>query len=225
MILKRGEGTDIRAHKYTVITSLLFCIICLLVSIVLEFEILSKATNKTSFYINISLGLFSSSFLVMVVSLIAFFHEKRKYHLLVFREILALIAQCKLIVNALKNRDGTFKSSEVFERISNKIDTVSIYMWEYTPFISRNEKDQIIDTALEQIMKFMMLQNVLLQKSQELSRKEISLQEYNVWFSKIAEENAESYDKTLSQCEIMVQEKIKFLVKDRVLKSTLEKSK
>lgn len=171
------------------------------------------------------MGLFSSSFLVMVVSLIAFFHEKRKYYLLVFRELLALIAQCKLIVIALKNRDGSFKSSEVFERISNKIDAVSIYMWEYTPFMCRNVKDQIIDTALEQIMKFMMLQNVLLQKSLELSSKEISLQEYNVWFSKMAEENEESYDKALSQCESSVQERIKSLVKDRVLKSTLEKLK
>ncbi|WP_188892801.1 hypothetical protein [Paenibacillus radicis (ex Gao et al. 2016)] len=171
---------------------------------------------------NIMLGLFSSSFLVLIVSLLAYFHEKKKYYLLVLDDIRGVLFSCLAIINVLKNRDSSISTAVLYGQITSKLGSVKALMLEYEYFIRRNEKDKIIDSSLVEVIRFQGLYDIILEKTIVYQRNEVSLKEYEIWFNNISKELI-GFESIINSCQELLLNNSKSLIKDRKLESVFDK--
>lgn len=122
----------------------------------------------------------------------------------------------------MKTKDQTLKTGVIFDKINVCFNNVKINMWEYTFFICRNKKDKIIDISMQIIVKFLLLQNEILKLSRRIQNGKVNIATYENCFDIITDEMVNDYDVQLSQCESLISEIMKSLIKDRKLNSILD---
>jgi hypothetical protein len=94
-----------KTYKSTIVWMTLFVIISLAVAIIIEFKEIGGYKHYT-FYENIVLGVFASSLISLVISIISFKYEKRKFYIRFYQEANILLFKAQELIRYMKIYSG-----------------------------------------------------------------------------------------------------------------------
>ncbi|OWR27276.1 hypothetical protein CDO73_23840 [Saccharibacillus sp. O23] len=207
-----------KVNKHVVIVMFLFCIIFFSTALLLEFSnVLPKESHK-DFYLNFSIGLFASSLLVLVPSIVQYTNEKRKYYVAMYRILNYLLYDTLKIISIMNEYSKNEDISKYFESIKLQYnDLISEYSL-FTKFFRLSSRDKLIESVISETYKFMKLQSHLASYRISLMNESISMLEYKEAFDSITEVLIKEYKPDFENYRKMIDEDMKNIIKDKEFK-------
>lgn len=205
-----------RNHKATILTAFPISLIILIIAVLFEFQLID--IPHSSFYQNITLGIFASAILIVMTSVVSYKCEKTTYCKEQFSDISEMIVYAKTLLKAMKQKDPDLKSHLFFEQIELRFNNVKIRMWNFACF-RYNHKDIVIESSMALIIKILQLQNLLSEQSIQYKKGKINTDTHTWCYDTITNQLVKDYYSPLIECEKKVQSIIKSLIKDRKLHS------
>lgn len=209
-----------RIHKITICIIMPICILCLCLSALFEF--LLPNIQHSSFYVNLSLGIFASSLLVVITALASYFVEKKRYYKTVFRDLSDAIILEIFLIEETHKKSTRFHSSEVMREIQSTMVNVRANIMDFSYLYKRNHKDEVIDKSIDCTMRISKMSDFLLEQSNQLESEKITMEDYTYAYNEISSEFVHTYLPKLKELQDMIGNEMQKLVKDRVLQSLFE---
>lgn len=212
-----------KVYKKTIIYMMIVCTILISLASIIEYKIFINVSYHKDYFENIFLGAFASGLLVLIPSIISYCHEKKQYYLDIYTIANKLLFNILEIISYLENY------SQDKELVSNTFDAVSI---QYDEFISQYSKftyffrfcdrDKLIESILNEVTKYILIQEEMLKIGKMFKNNEINLETYTYCFDKIRREMIETYKNKFINYQSLIKKDIKNFLKDKVLKTYIE---
>ena len=212
--------STVHIHKITFYIITPICIFFLCLSALFEF--LLPNIQHSSFYVNLSLGIFASSLLVVITALASYFVEKKRYYKTIFHDLSDAIILEIFLIEETHKKNKELHSSKVIQEIQSTMINVRANIMDFSFLCKRNHKDEVIDKSIDCTMRISMMFNFLLEQSNKLESEEITMEDYTYAYNEISSEFVHVYLPKLRELQDMIGHEMKKLVKDRVLQSSFE---
>lgn len=210
-----------KLHKITLICMIPVSLLFLVLAVLLENGSYCKqfilVNEHRDFFVNIFIGLFCSTILVIIPSIVWYWHEKKQYYFDIY-----IIAN-KLMSNALALIEYIKNISVDQSQLCNKIDTFNIHYNEFIScylkfscFLYKNKQDRLIESILNEMFKLDKTLEIIADacmKVDDIEHKEEKL--YRDQFIR----SLEQYKSTLAVLSKMVSENIKKSLKGKIIKT------
>lgn len=187
-----------KTGKKTIIIMIFMCVVTLCVSICLEFiNICAEIELKyhIEYFENISLGVFASGLLVLIPTIVQFNIEKNNYYIEMFRYSDNILYVSLDIISAMEEYDQNAEISKNFDSFGLAYNQIVSRYSTFEFFFKLSKKDKLIESILNEITKFIMIQEELLKLSKKLKNFEIANDDYEDSFNIVREEMITVYKK------------------------------
>jgi len=209
-----------KIYKKTIISMILVCIIFLFLASILEFNLFIKINFHKEYYENIFLGAFTSGLLVLIPSIVSYRNEKKQYYLNVFSISNKLLYDALEIIRYMENY------SQDKELICNTFGAVSIQYDEFisqysqfTYFFHFSDKDKLLESIINEITRYILIQEELLKDAKMLKNNEINLETYTDCFNTAKKEIIDTFKNKFISYQNLIKKDIKHFMKDKKLKT------
>lgn len=203
---------------------LIICTISLIISISIEFNFFinfsSILGNNLDFFENIFLGIFASSLLVLIPSIVSYFHEKKQYYFNIYR------ISNKFLSNSLENINHMKTHCQNKDLVSKTLDNISMHYDElvllysqFTYFIFYSERDKMIESLINESSKYILMQEKILEFSIDFKNKKINEETYQEAFKLLRKEIIDTYEQKFIDYKGLIKIDIKKFIKDKKLKT------
>lgn len=199
------------------------CTILISLASMIEYKIFINISSHKDYFENILLGAFASGLLVLIPSIISYYHEKKQYYLDIYTIANKLLYNILEVISHMENcpKDKELVSN-MFDAVSIRYDEFVSQYSQFTYFFCFCDRDKLIESILNEVTKYILIQEKLLKLSRKLKDKEINLKTYTDLFNKIRIEIIHTYKNKLINYERLVEKDIKRFLKDRILKTYIE---
>jgi hypothetical protein len=212
-----------KIYKKTIVWMILVCIIFLSLASILEFNLFIKVSYHKDYYENILLGAFASGLLVLIPSIVSYSNEKKQYYLNAYS------ISNKLLYGALEIISYMENYSQDKELVSNTFSAVSIQYDEFisqysqfTYFFHFSNRDKLIESIVNEITKYILIQEEWLKVVKMLKDNQINLDTYTDCFNQIRREIIDTFKHKFIRYQYLIKKDIEHFMKDKKLKTYIE---
>lgn len=209
-----------KISKKTIIIMILVCVTTFCISLLFEFvnfDIEIKQNLHFDFYKNISLGIFASSLLVLIPSIVHFNIEKKNYYIEMFKYSNVILFCSLEIITYMEQYCQDKDITILFDNFNLKYNELISRFSTFTYFFWFSKKDKLIESIICETTKFIKIQEELLKYSKKFKNKSITENEYKKCFDIIREEMINTYREEFVKYQQQIEKNIKCLVDDRKL--------
>ena len=213
-----------KIYKKTIICMLFICAISLILAVSIEFNVFIDLSfipnNNIGFFENILLGIFASSLLVLIPSIVSYFHEKNQYYFNIYR------LSNKLLSNSLENIDHIKDYCQNKDLVKKTLEYIYIYYDEliliysqFTYFTYYSERDKMIESLVNESTKYILMQEKIVELSMDLEKKNINEETYKKSFNILRKEIIDTYEQRFINYKDFIKIDIKKFINDKKLKT------
>lgn len=212
-----------KIYKKTILYTIVVCFVSLSLSIILEFKPCIKSIliiiNHVDFFKNLFLGIFASGLLVLIPAIVSYVSNKKQYYITFYQTSNSIFVSALTIITFMEEYcQDKIQLNNDFDNISLKFNELTSSYSNFDYFFKMNKKDKLIESILLELMRYLLFQDKLLSLSKELKIGKISEDEYKEFFDGIRKEMMETYREEFLKYRKMIDEDMRSIIKDRVLK-------
>lgn len=190
-------------------------VISLILSVLLEFNIVLKSIEHKDYYINLLMGIFVSGILVILTSVTQFIFQKRDYYIRILRAENNLVFLSLNIMTCMEEHSQDSSIYQMFDEFDKNYQVMSIEFIDSCYFFKASSRDKLIESIAVETTRFIMIQNELLKYAKDFKDNKISQVKYNTAFECIREALLNDYKDEFIHYRELLEEEIKKIIKDR----------
>ena len=198
--------------------------IALGISIYLEFRVIDiEIARKMHFeyFKNLFLGVFVSGILVLITAMVQYNIEKNNYYISMYRYLDILLYSALNILSEMIPSDSFISVPKLsdFSIVYNK--TVYLYST-FVCIFNLSKKDRLIESVINEVSKFKMMQEKLLEQYNKFERNELSESDCKKVIETYEENFGKKYTDEFSFYRRQIEENMKSLLDKRELKTYID---
>lgn len=209
-----------KTGKKTIIIMILMCLATICISAVLEFGNMGEEFRNTyhiAYFQNLFLGIFASSFLVLVPAIVQYHIDKSNYYTEILNDCNDVLYYALEIIafteeySEGQERPKCFKHfGQVYSRLVLRYDT-------FTHFFKLSRKDKLIESIVNETSKFARTQHEMLRAYQDMAAYSGKGQEQD--FEEVRRNIVELYKQKFLTYQELVEQYMRNLLKEKTLKT------
>lgn len=214
-----------KTNKRISIMMIFVCIIAIAFSCVIEYIPIADTIKKkwhTDFWENMFLGIFASGLLVLISGIIQYNVEKRNYYRQMLRYANKILHDALMIIDSMEKVNNKADIDIIFSSFNTIYNEIVELYSSFTYVFFFTGKDKLIESILNEITKFGLIQDEVLMRLEQLAYDEISQNVYSEYMKKIKEISPEKFKEEFQSYILHIDNIIKKTMEDRTLTTYTE---
>lgn len=203
-----------KLYRNMIVCMIIISLISLVIGFIIEYERIG-GNSHYQFYENVIMGIFASSILTLITSVIGYVREKKQFFIIFYQNVSNALSTTIDVIDSMKKHSQKFYS--LIDKLKDYNDYFGIAIEENCCFFKKSEHIKLLESSITEIVKIIKTLSVLFPYIKQLKEGKISIEEYSAIFDTMTTKIDKAYTDDLTKYLKAIEEKSKKFIPNRIL--------